>query len=312
MLEIKSHLTDKVHGFWGKYNPDLYSATDARHALSKIKDREFLLGTNKVNPRFKADRSKIWSLPPEILSTIKDIVKDAGHVHLAPFILGTYTMDDQKMRMNDLCLTDPYMGFLMATHGIEGFAMPFLRGLYYIGRPSWWRHESIHARHHHQMAYFLDATDQHSIYWWNDYERLEEAGLTIHEAGIEELITRWQAIKEARGIREKVVSSLAMLFYLEYAPFTGTRNMFIDGKERSMDLIQDGRLRILAKLATLTGLLTLPVYVNDQTNVVHHVGEAVSQLLPVSNKQVESLVWRGDMYVFIAALSAMFSTNLWC
>lgn len=311
MLEKIGYLNEKVHRFWGKYNPDLYSANDAKHALSTVSDREYFLGSSKINPRLMSDRCKIWSLEPEILATIRSIVKDAGHVHVLPFVLGTYSMDDQKMRMNDLCLTDPYMGYLMASHGLEGFVMPFLRGLYYIGRPSWWRHESIHARHHHQMAYFLDATDPRRRSWreWDDGRRLEEAAFTIHEAGIEELLTRWQTIKESRGMREKVVSSLAILFYMEYAPFTGIRNIFIDGKEKTMDLIPDGKLRIPAKIAATVGTLALPMYMDNQTGIVQYLGEAISQILPVSGKQVEGLFWRGDTYVFVAVLSAMFSTK---
>lgn len=311
-LKYAGDLHAKVHYIWGgKYNPDLYSANDAKHFLGKIEDSEYLLGTSKLNPKFNRDRSKIWSMPPEVLDAIKDIVKDAGHVHIAPFVMGTYHMKDQTMRMNDFCLTDPIMLGMMATGHIEGFAMPFLRGLYHVGRPSWWRHESIHARHHHQMAYYLDAIDpataRRGTHWQNS--RMEEAMYTIHESGIEELITRWQALKEGKGLREKAVSSLALLFYMEYTPFTGTRNAFIDGKEKTLDLLQDGKIRIPVKIATQLGLMFIPPYLNDQAHAVEGLGEAVSQLLPVTDKQVEGAVWRGHAYVWIAALSALFSSK---
>lgn len=312
-IDKAGEIHDTVHSFWGRYNPDLYSSADARYALSRIYDSEYLLGTNKINPQHNAARSKIWSLPPEVLEAIKGIVKDAGHVHILPFILGTYNMADQSMRMNEVCVTDPYMAYLMATGGLEGFVAPFLRGLYYAGRSSWWRHESIHARHHHQMAYFLDATDDRKRNWdgnWNSESQLEEAALTVHEAGIEELLTRWQALKESRGMREKAVSSLALLFYLEYAPFTGVRNMFIDGKEKTLDLLQDGMIRIPAKIATVAGIAVVPYYLNGQTHFVEALGDTATQLLPMlTDKQVEGAIRRGHMYVFVAALSALFSTK---
>lgn len=302
-----------VHGVWGRYNPDLYSASDARHSLSKVHDREYLLGTNEVNPRFNKDRSKIWSLPPDILERIREIIKDSGHVHAFPFVMGTYNMADQSMRMNDLSVSDPWIAYLMATGRLEGFIAPILRGFYYAGRPSWWRHESIHVRHHHQMAYFLDATDTRERGYWNEgwqtRSRLEEAALTIHEAGIEELLTRWQSLKESRGLREKAVSTLALLLYLEYAPFTGIRNMFIDTKEKTVDLIEDGRIRIPAKIAMAVGTALVPYYLNGQAHMVESLGEAVSDLLPVSDRQVTGAIWRGHSYVFVAALSALFSTK---
>lgn len=301
-----------VHGVWGTYNPDLYSDSDARYSLSRVQDRDYLLGTNKVNPRFNKDQSKIWSLSPEILETIKGIIKGSGHVHYFPFVMGSYNMADQSMRMNDVCIPDPVMAYLMATGGLEGFGAPILRSIYYAGRPSWWRHESIHARHHHQMSYFLDATDTKERGLnesWQSRSRLEEAGLTIHEAGIEELLTRWQSLKESRGLREKVVSTLALLLYLEYAPFTGIRNMFIDAKETTADLIEDGRIRIPLKIATAAGIAAIPYYLNEQTHMVDGLGEAVSNILPFNDKQITGAVQRGHGYVVVAALSALFSTK---
>lgn len=206
------------------------------------------------------------------------------------------------------------MTYLMATGGLEGFATPFLRGLYYVGRSSWWRHESIHARHHHQMAHFLEATDtdKRGIWFeedWSSRSRLEEAAYTIHEAGIEELFTRWQALRESRGLREKAVSTLALLFYLEYAPFTGIRNMFIDTKEKTADLIENGGIRVPLKIATAAGIAFLPPYLNGETHIVDNVGNAVSQLLPLSDHQVTGAIWRGHTYVWVAAISALFSTK---
>lgn len=308
---------DRVHKAWGRYNPDLYSAADAKYILARTSDsdREYLFGASKLNPVHNKDRAKIWSLPPEVLETVKGIVKEAGHVHTMPFVLGTYEMDSRKMRMNDACLTDPYMAYLTATGGLEGFAMPFLRGLYFAGRSSWWRHESIHARHHHQMAYFLEAagTDKRHRYWdesgWQSKSRLEEAAYTIHEAGIEEIFTRWQALKESLGLRERAVSTVSLLFYMEYASFMGIRNWFIDTKEKTADLIENGGIRIPLKIAAAAGIMFLPYYLNGQTHFVDDAGKAISGLLPVSDQQVTGVIWRGQMYVGIAAISALFSTK---
>lgn len=306
---------DRVHKAWEQYNPDLYSAADAAYILGRRTnaDREYLYGTPELlNPVFNKDRAKIWSLPPEVLETVEGIVKDSGHVHFLPFVLGTYEMNSRTMRMNDACLSDPWMAYLIATGGLEGFAMPFLRGLYYAGRSSWWRHESIHVRHHHQMAYFLGAKDERKQQFndWKWNSRLEEAAFTIHEAGIEELLTRWQALRESRGLREKAVSILSLLFYLEYAPFTGIRNMFIDGKEKTLDLLQDGRVRIPAKIAATLGIALIPRYLDDQTHFIEALGNAATQFLQVvTDKQVEGVIRRGHVYVVIAALAALFSTK---
>ncbi|MCL4366140.1 hypothetical protein M1437_02840 [Patescibacteria group bacterium] len=309
---------DRVHKAWRNYDPDLYSTADAKYILSKAapENRDFLFGKSPLNPTRNKDRAKIWSLPPEVLETVKGIVKDAGHVHTMPFVLGTYEMDLRKMRMNDVCITDPYMGYLVATGGLEGFSMPFLRGLYYAGRSSWWRHESIHARHHHQMAYFLEAADtdkQHPRYGyeegWQSKSRLDEAAYTIHESGIEELFTRWQALRESRGVREKAVSTVSLLFYMEYATFTGIRNMFIDTKERTADLIENGGIRVPLKVATAAGIMFLPSWLNGQTHFVDNLGDAASNLLPLTNHQVTGVFWRGQTYVGIAAVSALFSTK---
>ncbi len=304
----------RVHSFWGKYNPNLYSKQDAMYSLRQIKDKEFALGTSKVNPQYNKDRAKIWSLPPDILENIKGIIKDSGHVHLLPFVMGTYNMADQSMRMNDFSLSDGWTAYLMATGGLEGFIAPVLRGIYYAGRPSWWRHESIHARHHHQMAYFLDAIDTRKRGLrdedWHSRSRLEEAALTVHEAGIEELLTRWQSLKESSGLREKAVSTLALALYLEYAPFTGIRNMFIDTKEKTADLIENGAIRIPLKIATAAGIAVIPVYLDAKTHLVEDLGNSISNLLPIlTNNQVTGAVWRAHSYVWVAAISALFSTK---
>ncbi len=302
---------DNYVGSMRRTNPDLYSATDATHALSRIQDKKYLLGSGDVGAFLNRDRAKIWSLPPEVLEKIKDIIKNAGHVHLLPFIMGTYNMGSQTMRMNDICTTDPLTLGLLATGGLEGFGTPILRGIYFLGRPNWWRHESIHARHHHQMAYFLDAGDTKKASWnsWRDKTRMEEAAVTVHEAGIEELLTRFQSLKESRGKREATMASLALLLYLEYAPFTGLRNLMIDTKEKTLDLLKDERVRIPAKIASTLGVIAIPFWLDGQIAWMDKASQLVSSLTPFSENQVHGLISRGVAYIDVATVSAMFSTK---
>lgn len=297
-------LRNKAFSHIGGYVPDIYTATDAAYYLSQIKDRAYVLGSPRINPQTPEDQAKIWSVAPPVMKKVREIIRKSGHYQPLPFVMGTYDMSDQRMSMNDLSLTDPWLAYLLATGGLEGFAMPVLRGLYYAGRRSWWRHESIHARHHLQMSYFLEAQREarsQDSKWQGGYS-LREAGLTIHEAGIEELLTRWQSLKEARGLLEKGVSTLSMLLYLEYTPFTGIRNMFVDGKEKTLDLVKDGKIRIPAKLALALGLLFGPSYLNSQTHFADSLREAAGQ-------QIEAVFWRAQVYVAIAAIGAMFSSK---
>lgn len=313
MLEKISEISGNINGFLSNHNPDLYSAIDAAYILSKTKDKKYLLGGDELDPRSSEDQSKIWSLPPEVLDKIKNIIDHSGHVQGAPFVMGIYDMSNQTMEMNDLCISDPILGGMMATGHLEGFSMPFLRGIYYASRRSWWRHESIHARHHHQMAYFLDTTDTNertSWDWYNGWQgrlNLEEAGITIHEAGIEELLTRWQSLKESRGLREKAVSALALLYYLEYAPHTGIRNLLIDTKETTTDLIEDGRIRIPIKIAAAASAFAIPHFLNEQTHMIDGLGQAISSLIPVSEGQTTGAIWRVNGYAAVATIAALLS-----
>ncbi|MBI2034745.1 MAG: hypothetical protein HYT11_03385 [Candidatus Levybacteria bacterium] len=202
-----------------KYNPDIYTTPDAKHFLDKTNDKKYAFGTEQIDPCSTEDLAKIYSLPPTVLNDIQTIVKNTGHIHLLPFVMGTYQINSREMRMNDICLTDPFAAYLMATKGIEGYAYPFLRGIYYGGRRSWWRHESIHIQHHLNTAFYLNARDQKEkraprFRHWDNKESMNEAGYTIHESGAEELMTRWQSLKEARGKREKAVSAASLLFTL--------------------------------------------------------------------------------------------------
>lgn len=306
--------SDYIHNKWANLNPDIYTQSDAEYFYKKTKNKKYVLGDEKLDISSPLEFGKLWSMPWDIQFTLRKMVKDAHHTHMLPFVMGTYQMRSISMSMNDFCLTDPYMVFRMATGGLEGFSAPILRGIYFAGRRSWWRHETIHARHHTQMAYLLNAKEnknfQEDIGWANK-EKIDEAMYTVHEAGIEELLTRWQALKEARGFREKAMSSLAMLFYMEYAPFTGVRNLFIDAKEASLDLIDNGKLRIPAKFATLAGIVYLPFWLDSQNGWVANLSKNVADSIPglVDIPKIEGLIYRGLSYIDVAAFSSMFSSK---
>ncbi len=302
---------NRVFARIGGYIPDIYTAADAGYYLSQIKNRPYALGSTEINPQEISDQAKILSIPPPVMEKLKGVIEEAGHTQPWPFVMGTYEMSDQKMRMNDLSMSDPLFAYSLVNGGIEGLAIPILRGFYYAGRRSWWRHESIHARHHLQMSHFMgvhrEARSQFNE-WQADYS-LSEAGATIHESGIEELLTRWQSLKEARGFLEKGASALSMLMYLEYVPFTGIRNIMIDGKETRLDTVDDWKLRLPAKLAVILGLTKGVGTLNEQTHFAEALGNTAAQLLPLAAEQVEAAFWRIQAYVAIAAVSALFSSK---
>lgn len=295
-----------------RFNPSLYSEKDATSQLNKLKEKEYLLGTVPLDLSIAEDRGKVWSLNPDAFEDINTLVKEAKHFHYLPFIMGTYNMSTRQLRMNDACATDPYSIALMATGGIEGFATPFLRALYFIGRKAWWRHESIHARHHFGMAEHL--TEKNWKWKWEPQKwdkelSLHEAASTIHESGIEELLTRWQSLKEADGLREKAVSTLALALYAEYSPFTGPRNAVIDAKEKTLDNIDSTTARRLLKLGIGVGSFAVPIYLNAETHFAEKIGELGHQLTPLAEEQIEYAVNRGITYIGISVVSALLSTK---
>lgn len=304
LIEI-GKIRNRAFSHIGGYVPDIYTASDAAYYLSQMRDPKYLLGTSEIDPHLGSDRAKIYSVAPSVMRKLREIVDQSGHLQGLPFMMGTYNLNSQEMRMNDLCLSDPWWAYLMATGGIEGFSVPFLRGLYYVGRRSWWRHESIHARHHLQMAYFLGARDKPS----SPAANLEAAGLTIHESGMGELLTRWQTLKEARGNLEKGVSAFSMLLYLEYAPFTGMRNIFIDTKEQTLDLLKDGKVRIPAKLAVVLGIALGPFFLNKEIHFAESLGENAAQLIPLASETIQKAFWRMNSYTAVAVIGAMFSSK---
>lgn len=294
------------------YNPDIYTTSDAKHFLDKVDDQKYVFGSDQLDPTFAKDQAKIYSLPPQVYEKLTQIVKGSGHVQPLPFVMGTYNINRQEMRMNDFSMTDPYAAYLLASGGLEGFGYPFLRGIYFASRRSWWRHESTHAQHHLTMTKYLyekDVKDKRTHAWhWGNKHHLDEAGYTIHESGVEELMTRWQSFKEARGKREKAVSTASLLLYLEYAPFTGFRNLLIDGKAE-IDRAVDGGWRTPAKVTSAVILSVLPYIIEKNYNVAGTVAQAISDVIPVTAGKIEGAIDRGYGYYVISIISALLSTK---
>ncbi len=291
-----------------RFNPEIYSPKDAQKTLAKVSDTRYAFGDEPVGPELIRDRAKIWSITPATFLRIEDIVNDASHVHAIPLVMGTYNMNTRSLRMNDFCMTDPYFGYLAATGGLEGLAVPFLRALYFVGRQGWWRHESIHARHHHQMAEFLVAKKGDPRPPFSDVHS-DTAAKTIHESGIEEILTRWQSLKEANGVREKTVSALALALYMEYAPFTGIRNAVTDAKEATVDNVDNTAIRRSIKLGIGVGSFLGPVALNEELHFVEGAAEVLDDSLPFSQDQIESAFFRGMAYVSVSVLGALLSSK---
>ena len=93
---------DKLHDFWFKNKPDIYTPSDAKFYLAQAKDPQYLFGSRELNSENLDDRAKIYSLPSSLLTKINCMIEDAGHVHMAPFIMGTYDMRSQRIQMNDI------------------------------------------------------------------------------------------------------------------------------------------------------------------------------------------------------------------
>lgn len=292
-----------------RFNPQLYTPKDAASQFDKLKDPEYVMGDNSFQPDAKIDQARLWSLNPNTLSDVKEIVDNANHVHYLPFIMGTYNSSTRQMRMNDFSVTDPYFAYLATSGALESIAVPFLRGFYFLGRPSWWRHESIHARHHLQMADFLAEKDSIDGLPYSNRHKSEIASQTIHESGIEEIVTRWQTLKEANGLREKAMSSLALALYMEYTPFTGLRNAVIDAKESTIDNIDNTALRRATKLGVTAASIIGPYVVGSQTELVEDASKILDEALPFSQDQIEGMFYRGMSYVGVAVIGAMMSSK---
>jgi len=218
-----------------------------------------------------------------------------------------------------------------------------LRAMYFAARRGWWRHESTHARHHHSMAEYMAIMkeqknlkhaisknprfftqsrsntrleDQLSAMQSSYYrESLSDAGLTIHEAGSEELLTRWQSLKEARGPREKTLATFALGLYFEYAPFKGLQNLLIDFKDKVDEKFpHDPRLRRAVKVGSVASMLALPFY-----GLVTYAPAAAQQLhdilvqeykyADIDPERIDSALWRGFAYYFVTVLAAFFSSH---
>ena len=316
-------------------NPDVYSMKDAAFFAAKEKDRQFAFGSGEIDPSSLEGKARVYSLPPEVLENVEGIVNDSTHWHVLPFIMGTYNISSQSMRMNDVCLFDPYFALLLATGGLEAWPALSLRAIYFAGRRSWWRHESLHVRHHYLMADFLSQTRDDNIKLLDDVQRrinemhkkegidtkqnderrlhkeyfLDLAGYTIHESGVEELLTRWQSMKERRGARESALSFLTLLLYLEYTPFTGLRNALIDAKDYADAKIPEGAVRIPLKAVATAALMGGPLVTEARYDLAGQLAQAASLVTPISNAVWERALGRSMSYYIFGVLSALFSSK---
>lgn len=196
---------------WRVIDPDLYSATDAWDALSQIRDPKYSLGTSQVDIFSPTDRSKIWSMSPEILEKTRSTLRRVSHFNqdqkaelmgiLLPGGVGGYSRYGDKMFMNDLGLID-LIGIPMALAAVVG-NYPSVITNYYLPlrlmttclRSTMLRHESIHARHHYQLAEFIDLTEGRGSY--NNWDTART--IAGRDLLFEERLTCWQTAKEDPG-----------------------------------------------------------------------------------------------------------------
>ncbi len=212
--------------------PDVFSEKEARRILESLKklsqeDNKYYFGDialeniSEETARKYIDR--IYSIPRRDLEDLVELKNNAQHYRLFPWLFGTYEPDINR-HFSKFVFAD-FTGFDVAIPIFaRGIILPYsiLRGIYYLGRENWWRHEMLHAKHHFAAEKYMER---------KEYGEFLKAFYFIHESGLEELVTRWQSYKEAVGKREKILSTLALLLYLEYSPFTSFRNLFISLKE---------------------------------------------------------------------------------
>lgn len=334
--------------FLRKLVPDLYTAKDAEYFFRRAKDKEFLFGKSDVDPAKEMD--KVYGHPKRVLEEVSDIVKDSMHFKWWPFIFGTYYSTHRKMSMNDINASDILLPVNVATgifdtsmpilnwHFYTSFVLP-LRALYFFGRRGWWRHESIHAMHHHSMADYIEKKSRQQEfeedkteamgkepgkgnrvrvrYYGMHPKTLEEAAYTIHEAGCEELLTRWQSLKESRGLREKVAAALALGMYMEYVPHMGIRNVAIDVKDKIDEKFPKDRVaRIASKVGFFAALASWPTYfvgvTNDANSSINQsIAELIRSYVPNIagiNLPTDNIVNRVYAYYLLGIVGAAIST----
>jgi len=237
--------------------PDIFTKKDAQYFVEKSEDPAYAFG-----PDYKTCddlEARVLSINPESYKKIRKALHKSGKWHVAPFVFGTYNLTTNGFRMNDIPLMDLIYFAIFPEFALVSVApIAALRTLYYGGRRSWWRHEAIHARHHHGMSDYIVS----SLPRWKrecTANKLNSAGATVYESGLEELLTRWQTIKESRGPREKFFSWSSMLLYTQYLPFMAFRNMLNDVKDRIHHAFKNyPRLRFTAKAATFLSAMIAP------------------------------------------------------
>lgn len=285
--------------------PDLYSQKEAEFFLRTAKSTAYSFGARKLNLNTLEDRAKVYSLPTGSMSRLNGILSSTDHLQTFPFVLGTYSTDSKSMAMNDFNFYDPFVALHLLSGEIDASTL-FLRGLYFGGRRSWWRHETIHARHHLLMAEFLAVREG---YPGDPGYQMEQAAHTIHEAGMEEPFTRWQTFKEARGLREKLFSSFAALMYTEYAAFTGFRNAIIDVKELSINRIKDKKISTALEWGILAGVAGSALFWVGSNPFTPEIAHNIAQVLPLPEELTDQILKRALVYTDVSVGAAVFSNR---
>lgn len=305
MLEGAGNFFEAAGNTLRKTNPDLYSPKDAEYFLRATKDVTYSFGAQRPDLRSLEGLTKVYSLPTYSMNRLNQILSSAGHFQTWPFVLGTYDTDSKKIAMNDINALDPFLTMDIVS-GHTDLSSIFLRGLYFGGRRSWWRHETIHARHHYLMAEFLAARDGRP--GDPDYQ-MKQAAYTIHEAGMEEPFTRWQTFKEARGLREKLFSSFAALLYMEYSTFTGFRNAVTDVKELSLARIKNEKIYTATQWGIFMGLIGSALFWVGSNTITLEIAHNIAQVFPLPEGLTDQALKRALIYTDVAVAGAVFSNK---
>ena len=303
-------LKDGARGFWEKTLPDIHGEKDAEFFVRKSKDPAYQFGQDFKHVPSEDLVARVLSIKPDDLRDMNERIRSAGRSHVTNFIFGTYNLGNKTFRMNDTGIPIEVIVPAIFYPPIGVALIPlviFLRSLYFFGRRNWWRHEATHARHHYDMKEHLRTKGEDDVP--HGYEDLfEKAGLTIHESGLEELVTRWQSLREARGAREKLASGVSLFLYVQYMPFMGVRNLFNDAKEKIHRSLEDTpTARFIGKANLIAYSILFPaaavvVQGDDFEKYIHSIEPAISVSL------AKDLLVRGLVMYSMAVLGAAISS----
>ncbi len=282
--------------------PRLYTYGEAEEIASKLPEkwRKWLNGNIEA----------AFGEPPEVLEKVREIIRGAFLATSGSFVYGTYESRSQSMNMSDFPLG---VYDMLAFIFLRELYLPIyatLKAGYYLGRRQWWRHESIHARHHLDLAWFLNILEGRDD--WKHLGRVglsSKAGDTVYESGFEELFTRTQAPVEGKGLREKLLGYLALLGYMLYSPFTSIRNLFSDLSMKIRNWIRKRKymryLKVPFAIGTIIAPLAIGAYVLNYTPLT----EIASKEYGISKGLVEDLISRGASYTSAAIAGGWLSSK---